>query len=470
MITAIIFDMDGVIVDTQSVLDIHEFAFLKNLTGGKWSFVDQQSVRGRSLIDVYHILVKKFHFNTPLQIYLEQYDEVLKNIYEVAAQPLKGSIEIIKKLSFQKYQLALASSSSHKLIAIILKRFNLTDYFNVIVSADDVKGKSKPEPDIFLLTARKLEIKPEECVVIEDSENGIKAAKRAGMFCIGYKEPANSQKLELADGVITSFGNGDVSSLISRIEKSGHLVEKVKKAHNRYYFATSEQVNKSDYYSDFLMDALMKLFDKQKHISMLEIGTGRGYLPIILTKMFPTITKAVAVDIDPYAVALARQNVSLNDLDEKIEIRKGDMYDPIKTDERFDFIFGALPQMPITQKALLNMQSKNTYIARYHLNTSAGGHDGLAWIRRFVASASVHLKKDGFLVHVQAEFSHPGMTASYMQKAGLTVIGTKKRRKFLSETTLTQILKSRIEKQGFSFHQNQQGLEYFYLVIVIGKK
>ena len=409
----------------------------------------------------------KFNFNTPLEIYLQEYDKVLKNIYTVMAEPLPGSIETIRNLAFKKYILALASSSSHKLISIIMKRFNLTDYFRVIVSADDVKGKSKPEPDIFLLTAKKLSVKPSECVVIEDSENGIKAAKRAGMFCIGYKDSSHSQKLNLADKVITSFENEDTFSLISRIEKSGYLVEKVKKAHNRYYFATSEYVNKSDYYSDFLMDVLMRLFDKKKPISILEIGTGRGYLSIILTKTFSNIIKAVAVDRNAHAIQLAQMNVALNDLNDRVEIRKGNMYNIIRSDEHFDFIFGALPQMPVTKKDLFNIQ--NTSIAKYHLNTSAGGFDGLYFVRKLVERAPSHLEKDGLLAHVQAEFSHPDRTASYMREAGLTVMGAKKRRKLLSETTLTQILKLHIEKQGFSFHKDIQGLEYFHLVVVIGK-
>src|SRR3989338_2764068 len=129
------------------------------------------------------------------------------------------------------------------------------------------------------------------------------------MFCIGYKDSSHSQKLNLADKVITSFENEDTFSLISRIEKSGYLVEKVKKAHNMYYFATSEYVNKSDYYSDFLMDVLMRLFDKKKPISILEIGTGRGYLSIILTKTFSNIIKAVAVDRNAHAIQLAQMNV-----------------------------------------------------------------------------------------------------------------------------------------------------------------
>jgi HAD superfamily hydrolase (TIGR01509 family) len=101
--------------------------------------------------------------------------------------------------------MAVASSSYPEIIKIILEKTGLRKYFDVVVSSQEA-GKSKPEPDVFLLAARKLGIPAKDCLVVEDSANGIKAAQAAGMSCVAYQGAgANSQSQKEADAVVRSY-------------------------------------------------------------------------------------------------------------------------------------------------------------------------------------------------------------------------------------------------------------------------
>src|SRR5690606_5762616 len=121
-------------------------------------------------------------------------------------EPMPGVKNLIEKLKEKGIPLAVASSSYADVIEIILQKTGLQSYFDVVVSSQ-MAGASKPEPDIFLLTARKLSVPPEKCIVIEDSTNGIKAAKAAGMFCIAFAGPGSElQDQTQADLIVVDFG------------------------------------------------------------------------------------------------------------------------------------------------------------------------------------------------------------------------------------------------------------------------
>ena len=101
--------------------------------------------------------------------------------------------------------MAVASSSDAKTIEIILSRTGLSKYFLHMISSGLV-DKGKPEPDIYLFTAGLLSVKPEECLVVEDSVNGMKAAKAANMLCVAYKGVTSAaQNQNLADESIEDF-------------------------------------------------------------------------------------------------------------------------------------------------------------------------------------------------------------------------------------------------------------------------
>ncbi|MCF6335335.1 MAG: HAD-IA family hydrolase, partial [Spirochaetales bacterium] len=132
--------------------------------------------------------------------------------------PIPGVEELLNRLTKAGFVIALASSSPSSIINFILSKCRIENYFKIIMSGDDVE-KGKPDPEIFLKTAEKNKTRPENCIVIEDSENGITAANRAGMKSIGYRNPGSgNQNLSGADLIIESFSSltiSDITNLIS---------------------------------------------------------------------------------------------------------------------------------------------------------------------------------------------------------------------------------------------------------------
>jgi HAD superfamily hydrolase (TIGR01509 family) len=114
-------------------------------------------------------------------------NEIMLEMFEKEPlTPIDGIPQLIDALQAKKLPLAVASSSSHALIDLILGKIGLAGRFDALVSGEDVTI-GKPAPDVFLYAAKKLNTAPRECLVVEDSSNGILAAKRAGMVCVAYK-------------------------------------------------------------------------------------------------------------------------------------------------------------------------------------------------------------------------------------------------------------------------------------------
>jgi beta-phosphoglucomutase-like phosphatase (HAD superfamily) len=96
----------------------------------------------------------------------------------------------------------------------MLDRFSLRDSFKVVVSADELAGRGKPSPAIYLLTAARLGIRPNRCIAIEDSQNGVLSAKNAEMYCVGFRNGFNDeQDLSRADAIIHHFAEFDLKML-----------------------------------------------------------------------------------------------------------------------------------------------------------------------------------------------------------------------------------------------------------------
>lgn len=139
-----------------------------------------------------------------IQLKKSLYIESLKQ--EIYIEPIPSVKQLIVNLYRNGFLLVLASSSPHSQIDYILERLELKSYFHSILSGEDVKA-GKPHPEIFLKAAESVGAKPASCVVIEDSNNGVVAAKKAGMKCIGFLNPnSGSQDLNEVDRLIQSFG------------------------------------------------------------------------------------------------------------------------------------------------------------------------------------------------------------------------------------------------------------------------
>lgn len=206
MIQTVIFDMDGVIVDTEPV---HHFAY-SQLFAELNILVPQKvytSFTGLSTRNTFQKLKQIYSIDEEVEDLIQRKRSLFNDAFDTTAdlQLLEGVEKLIKDLYKNNIQLILASSASKVTIERVFSRFGLHHYFSQIVSGEDFP-KSKPDPAIFLYAAS-LSIYPKEnCIVIEDSTNGIEASKAAGIFCIGYNS-ANSklQDLSKADLVINHF-------------------------------------------------------------------------------------------------------------------------------------------------------------------------------------------------------------------------------------------------------------------------
>jgi beta-phosphoglucomutase len=206
MIKAIIFDMDGVLVDSEPFhIEIEKQQFLQIKLSV--SNEEHHQYMGVASDVMWKEIAEHHSINVSVEDLIEQFKiksiQYFSELEEIPVMP--GLIDLLEKLSHNNFPMAVASSSYPEIIKIILEKTGLRKYFQVVVSSQEA-GKSKPEPDVFLLAARKLGIPPKDCVVIEDSANGIKAAQAAGMSCVAFQGAgANPQSQKEADAVVKSY-------------------------------------------------------------------------------------------------------------------------------------------------------------------------------------------------------------------------------------------------------------------------
>jgi len=213
MIQTVIFDMDGVIIDSEPVyFDIDKQMFEElNIAV---SFEEHCSYVGTSSQNMWNAIITKHGVaEQPAELMRKEYSLYLEHLANAKdLQPIDGVVELIHELYKDNFKLVLASSSQMASIDIVLNKFKLDELFIAKVSGSEL-AHSKPHPEIFLRSARLIKSDPSECIVIEDSKNGVTAAKAAGMKCIGFLNPnSGNQDLKNADLVIHSFGelNADI--------------------------------------------------------------------------------------------------------------------------------------------------------------------------------------------------------------------------------------------------------------------
>ncbi|VBB07428.1 Hypothetical protein LUCI_2677 [Lucifera butyrica] len=206
MIKGVIFDMDGVIIDSEPLHHKIFMQYTRSELGLAISEEEYNTFIGSTNLYMFSTLKAKYGIKKELTTLIADYEQRYVDYLLTAPdeKPLAGVDLLINKLSSQ-VKLALASSSPRKHIDIILNMFHLTDLFAVKISGLEV-ANSKPAPDIFLRAAELLALPPEQCLIIEDSKNGVTAAKTAGMKCLGFYNPnSGAQDLSRADRVIKDF-------------------------------------------------------------------------------------------------------------------------------------------------------------------------------------------------------------------------------------------------------------------------
>jgi len=203
MVKAIIFDMDGVIIDSEPMhLNLEREIFRR--LGFAISDEDHWSYIGTTSYFMWDDLRNKFALPDAVEALVanerNEYTQYLLSTEEFA--PIDGLRDLLAMLKRNQFRLAIASSSPLNIIEIVVDRLAIGRYFDVLVSGDQVQ-RSKPEPDIFLYAAQQMGVQPKNCLVIEDSANGIAAALKANMKSIGFSNPSSGkQDLSQADFVV----------------------------------------------------------------------------------------------------------------------------------------------------------------------------------------------------------------------------------------------------------------------------
>ena len=206
MLRAVLFDMDGVIVDTEP---LHRKAYYKmfnemNIDVSEALF---SSFTGQATLQICERLCTTFNLSQSpkelMHLKRHHFNYLFENDKDLTL--IDGVLDLIKEYHQNGLQLVVASSASMPNINRIFERFDLNKYFKAKLSGADLKA-SKPHPEIFIKAAQAASVEKNECIVIEDSTNGMKAANKAGIYCVGYQsEHSVNQDYNWADLVIGDY-------------------------------------------------------------------------------------------------------------------------------------------------------------------------------------------------------------------------------------------------------------------------
>ncbi len=198
-ITAVLFDMDGVIVDSERYWheEQPEHIFPQTLEGDQ---PDLDETTGMNYKEIYDYLDANYETKLSKEEFIDIFDEVARDIYRNRVELLDGFHEIRDELADREVPVAIVTSSPPAWHDIVIERFDIE--VDEIISAEHLDADGKPEPDIYEKAAEMIGHPPERCLVIEDSQNGIESANRAGMFVVAYRtEPNSDTDLSMADVV-----------------------------------------------------------------------------------------------------------------------------------------------------------------------------------------------------------------------------------------------------------------------------
>jgi HAD superfamily hydrolase (TIGR01509 family) len=218
-------DMDGVMVDSEHQWMHLEKSFLRRLLG-RWTVADHRKVVGLGVVDLYYNLVREYDLRLGKAAFLERCGRIAREVYLRKVSLAPGLRRFIRDLRRRRVPLAVASSSPREWVDMVLRRFRLRPAFHAVVTGDDAPGRTKPAPDLYLLAARRLRLRPARCLAVEDSAFGVRAAKDAGMTCVGLRSGHNDeQDLSKADWEARGFAALAYGRLTARLKAACALTK-----------------------------------------------------------------------------------------------------------------------------------------------------------------------------------------------------------------------------------------------------
>jgi HAD superfamily hydrolase (TIGR01509 family) len=204
-IAAVVFDLDGVLVDSEAVWDEVRRRFTEE-NGGHWHSGAQRDMMGMSSVEWSRYVRDRLGVQMEPQQISEAVANAVAEDYRERLPLLPGALESVRALAAE-WPLGLASSSNRHVINLVLELAGIADDFQATVSSEEV-GAGKPAPDVYLEAAKRLGLAPSDCAAIEDSTNGLRSARAAGMAVIAVPNrdfPPDPDALELADVVLDSL-------------------------------------------------------------------------------------------------------------------------------------------------------------------------------------------------------------------------------------------------------------------------
>jgi HAD superfamily hydrolase (TIGR01509 family) len=204
-IAAVIFDMDGVLVDSEAVWDDVRKRFVEE-NGGRWHDDAQRDMMGMSSTEWSAYVWDRLGVDMEQEEISREVADRVADVYRESLPLLPGAVESVKSLS-REWPLAVASSSNRHVIDLVLELAGIADSFQATVSSEEV-GAGKPAPDVYLEAAKGLGVEPSACAAIEDSTNGIRSAHAAGLAVIAVPNqdfPPEPDALKLATLVLDSL-------------------------------------------------------------------------------------------------------------------------------------------------------------------------------------------------------------------------------------------------------------------------
>lgn len=216
---AIIFDLDGTIIDSEEIWHEAGHALLtrRNIQLSQEEKTHLRNLlRGGPLSKSCSIIKDFANLHDPLEDLVKEKISVARMLYQKGVQFMDGFTNFHSKALNQQLKTAIATNGTADFVAITNQTLNLVQFFGNHIYHMSHVNKAKPAPDIYLYAARQLGIDPAACIAIEDSAHGIKAAKDAGMFCIGYNSSKSPELLQQSDLIVNHFDDIQLDTLIGR--------------------------------------------------------------------------------------------------------------------------------------------------------------------------------------------------------------------------------------------------------------
>lgn len=193
---AVVFDLDGVVVDTEQYWNQAEKEIYREAAGEK---VDPSELAGVTISNTYEYLSENYGVGISFEEFFRMYEDRAREVYMEKADLMPGFKQLVRELKDRGLKIGVATGSYWT--DYVIERFDLD--FDAKSDSNLTEGNGKPDPETYQLAVEKLDVKPEETVAVEDTDAGVESAKGAGLYCIGYTG-SDGQSLERADEIVDS--------------------------------------------------------------------------------------------------------------------------------------------------------------------------------------------------------------------------------------------------------------------------